>query len=395
MAEKPNTKQEDLLREAFERFPYGIMVVDGRRRVLLTNPALRELLGDVADADGRPTRECCELLGCGTPGGPLERGCLTDLALRAGEPLPEIRVDLPPTAPVAAVWITAAPLGEENLVVFEIRRGDPKDRRRRTVPHWMGDPELRVYALGRTRVESREGPLEGDWLEHRPGKLLKFLLCERHRLVHVDEIADALWPNPGPATRNNVRHFIHVLRERLEPTREKRAPSLFVVARQGGYTIDDNRVMVDADEFERFVDEGLAALAEGEEGVAAERLEQAVDLYKGDFLADEPYADWAFAERDRLRERAVEALQSLAEIKQARGDLDGASANVQRLADMDPFDTDVQRQLIKLSLLRGRRSEAVRRYAALQARMAREFGERPDFDLAELSRELSRSPQSS
>ena len=43
-----------------------------------------------------------------------------------------------------------------------------------------GAPEVhRVFAMGTLRIESPRGPLTGDWLEQRPGQLLRFLVCER------------------------------------------------------------------------------------------------------------------------------------------------------------------------------------------------------------------------
>ena len=90
---------------------------------------------------------------------------------------------------------------------------------------------------------------------------------------------------------------------------------------------------------------------------ARARLARAVDLYRGDFLAEEPYADWARSERDRLRALAAEALRTLGAFEREAGDLDAAAAYLERLADLEPFDTDVHRQLIALCLERRRHSE--------------------------------------
>jgi DNA-binding SARP family transcriptional activator len=183
-----------------------------------------------------------------------------------------------------------------------------------------------------------------------------------------------------------VRYFVHALRNRLEPERKPKTASAFVESRRGGYRLDPERVWIDATEFEQLVSSGLAALLAGERDAALRRLERATDLYRGDFLADEPYADWALAERDRLRELAGRALSALVELRLADGDLDLAMRQARRLAEMEPYDSDVQRQYIELCLDRGRRTEAIRRYELFRRRLAREFGDEPDFRLEDLRR---------
>jgi DNA-binding SARP family transcriptional activator len=51
---------------------------------------------------------------------------------------------------------------------------------------------------------------------------------------------------------------------------------------------------------------------------------------------------------------------------------------------MEPYDLDVHRRLLTLCLQRGRRTDAVRRYASLRRRMLSVFGEDLDFTLADL-----------
>jgi DNA-binding SARP family transcriptional activator len=369
--------------EVFEAFPYGILVVDRAGNVLAANRAALAILGGLEDEHGRP-RHSCDLLGCGR--GPLESICLTETAASHGRALPEIRLDLPTgDDPAGAAWVTASPLGSDgSRIVIELRPGEAGDRRRRTVPHWTAGAQLRIYTLGATRVECGEGSIGGRWLEQRPGQLLKYLLAERHRVVRAEEIAETIWPGAGLKILGNVRHFVHALRTRLEPDRPRRVPSSFILNVQGGYALDRRHVYIDADDFEDHVRTGLDLLAGGREALARERLETAMALYGGDFLSDEPYADWAMAQRDALRRLAADALRALVALGRRAGDLDGASAHLERLGDMEPFDIDVHREIITLCLVRGRRSEALRRYAALRVRILRTFGEDIDFALSDL-----------
>jgi DNA-binding SARP family transcriptional activator len=299
------------------------------------------------------------------------------------EALPEIRIDAMPGSSVSALWVTAAALGEADQVLLHLRPGDARDRRRRSEPHWLDGPQLRISAFGRTWVDSREGPLGGQWLQQRPGLLLKYLVVERNRVVHAEEIAEALWPGAGRQSVNNVRHFMHALRQKLEPERPRGAESSFVVTVQGGYALDRRRVRIDADEFEQAARDGMAAVRQGEHDVALERLEHALALYRGDLAEDEPYAEWAYEERDRLHGMACRALRELSRIRLDRDDLAGAAAALGRLAELEPYDADAHRSLLAVWIAQGRRTEATRRYAAYKARMAREFGEEPGFELSE------------
>jgi DNA-binding SARP family transcriptional activator len=377
--------------QVFDGFPYGILVVDRHGAVVASNPAAAEILGDGAGLDGRPTRSC-DILGCHRPG-PLEDVCLTEMAAEQGRALPEIRLDLPTGSNAPAAWVTAAPLNSDSgHVVIELRPGDPRDRRRRTQPHWTMGAQLRIFTFGGTRVESSEGPIGGRWLEQRPGQLLKYLLAERHRVVRREEIAETIWPGADRRILGSVRHFVHALRARLEPERPNRQPSSFILNVQGGYAIDRRHVYVDADDFEDQVRAGLDHLAAGRVMLARERLERALALYTGDFLADEPYADWAMVQRDALRRLAADALRALASIARRAGDLDDAAGHLERLGDLEPFDIDLHREIIGLCLERGRRSEALRRFAALRVRILRTFGEDIGFSLSDLREQPASAP---
>ena len=366
----------------YEQLPYGLVVVDEQGNVLSANPAAIEM--GWRSVEGEPPTVCHEMFACQAPGGPCQQGCLVQRAAQLGTPLPEIRIDTRTGHTVTAVWVTAAPLGLESGVLLHLRPGDARDRRRRSEPHWITGPELTIKALGRIRVDSREGPLGGNWLQQRPGQILKYLICERDRVVQAEEIAESLWPFSGRAALSSVRHFIHALRDKLEPDRSPRSPSRFVVTVRGGYAINRRHVRIDADTFAEAARGGLDAADRSENELAAELLELAMSLYRGDLLEDEPYAEWAMAERDRLRGLATSSVRELGRLALVRGERDAAINHLDRLAEFEPFDSDVHRELLRVLLAAGRRSEALRRYSTFRARLAREFNADPGFTLADL-----------
>ena len=383
-APRPNA---NLALEVLNSYPYGIVVVRRDGRVIAHNPAAAQLLGALADRLENPDdRTLSDILGWGSEGGVLDGLSLIERALEERAVLPEVRVDLPAGARVPAAWVTLAPLaGTGDCVIAELRPGRANDRRRRTEPHWARGPRISIGALGHTTVASAEGPIGGQWLENRAGQVLKLLVAERHRVVSADEIVETLWQEARARNVPGVRYYIHELRKRLEPQRAGRGDSSFIGRVHGGYVLLRESVAIDADEFERLVETGVAAAAAGDEQRACSELERGLSLYAGDFLADEPYAEWAMPERDRLRSVAADGLRTLADLRLAREDLEGAAGDLERLAELEPYDAEVHKRLIALALRRGRRTEAVRRYTALRRRMIATFGEDLDFTLADLA----------
>jgi DNA-binding SARP family transcriptional activator len=260
------------------------------------------------------------------------------------------------------------------------------DRRRRIAPDSAPEGALRIYTLGRTRLEVGDTPIAGEWLAHRPGALLKYLVTERSRPVPVEELLETFWADGARAGATNVRQAIHTLRDRLDPRREKRAQTQFVVARTGGggYELDVERVWIDANEFERAARDGLDALHRRDLDEADLLLLEAGALYRGDFLSDEPYADWALNERERLRDMAAHVLRALATLRLERDDAEAAIEPLQRLAELEPFDDRCQRELLEQLLRLGRHADAQRRYQAVRRRFRRAFGADPEWTLNEL-----------
>jgi DNA-binding SARP family transcriptional activator len=373
-----------LAAEFVDHHPSAIVIQDAEGRIVAANRAAVRLLGDAVPLRvGTPLG--CAILGCHAPGTRLEGICVHELARRQEGPLPPLRIDLPPGAQfdVASATIQALPL-RDGLVVTELRREiGHLARERPGSPSWSAEPQLRLFVLGRTCVMNGDEVLEGRWINNRSGQILKLLIAERHRSVFCDEIISLLWPpNSSPDTRG-VRYFVHELRDQLEPGGALQPPSSFVLATRGGYALDRRHVWIDADAFEALVTEGCA-VAGRDDDAARDLIREGVELYGGDFLADEPYAEWVLHERNRLRDLVASGLRTLAEIETRHDDLPAATATLVRLSELEPFDIDVHRELFSLLLRRGRRSETLRRYETLRRRMLSTFDEHLDFSLSQL-----------
>jgi DNA-binding SARP family transcriptional activator len=369
---------EEGLAALFERVPHGLAVFRRGGAMVASNGAFTEMAHLAPGTDVA----CCSVLCDRRSVDSAPRGCIVDALLASDIPIHAVRVELP--AEGGAAWLSGARLGgDEEMAVVEVRRAAPATIAAPVAP-------IRLRVLGRTRVETAAGPVSGGWIDERPGQLLKYLVAARGRIVSVEDIAEAIWPTAEFATVGTVRHLVHVLRGRLEPDRRGRTgtgASLIASSRRG-YALDQDRVVVDADEFATASERALTAFSAGDEACEGP-LEDALALYDGDFLGDELYADWAHAEREQLRGLAERLLWALSDLAVARGDLGAATTHSERLTALEPFDSDLQRQLILLLLRDGRRGRALRQYQAFALRLQRAFGERPEFGLDELVRDAA------
>ena len=349
---------------AFEALAEAALVFDADGQLLAVNGAGRVMFG----ARAVPGMRCCTVLGC------AQAGCVSARAL-AGEPS-QHQIQL---ADGASAWASTAATAAGQVLVSLHRLAGPAGLSREELP-----PRLIVRALGRTSIETGGEAATEEWLGHRPGQLLKYLVCERGRVVPLEELIEVFWPNAGRAGAASVRQAIHTLRDRLEPERPRGKASGYVVARAGGYELEPGRVVIDADDFEARARAGLDALQRGTPDRAADALAAAARAYGGDFLADEPYAEWALAERERLRDLAAQVLRALAGICRSAGDEDATVEHLQRLVELEPLDLEAQRELLGTMVRLERHSEALRRYEMLRRRYKRTFGSDPAFTLADL-----------
>jgi DNA-binding SARP family transcriptional activator len=229
-------------------------------------------------------------------------------------------------------------------------------------------PIARIQVLGQFDLSLggvRVPPLESA----RAESLLAFLVLHRQVAASRQYLAFLLWPDSAEAqARTNLRHLLHTLRTRL-PDADR---YLEVTSRTVGWRADAP-CWLDVAAFEDLLD-GDAGDREVE--VA---LRDAVALYTGDLL-EGCYDDWLLGERERLRQRQLDALEKLATVCEARGDLDDAIGHAERLLRGDPLREHTYRQLMRCHAARGDRASAVRIYHVCCSTLERELGVRPSAE---------------
>jgi DNA-binding SARP family transcriptional activator len=233
---------------------------------------------------------------------------------------------------------------------------------------------IHIYLLGRFDVTRGEQMLRAsDWPRRKAAALLQHLAFRRRLLK--DEAIDALWPDADPASgANNLYRTLHALRQTLDNALGPSAAEAAFEFENGVLSLADS-VWVDAAEFEKQVQSTASPAA---------NLESALDLYKGELLPDELYADWTQAPRENLRRLYRQASLTLAAHHREARNYARAIALLTPLLIHDRADETAHRELMRTYALAGRRHDALRQYQACADALAAELDVPPEPETAAL-----------
>ncbi|MGI5211700.1 AfsR/SARP family transcriptional regulator [Plantactinospora sp. CA-290183] len=217
--------------------------------------------------------------------------------------------------------------------------------------------------------------------------VLAVLLVRADRLVPVDRLVAALWPDRPPASyASNLQTYVSRLRERL--------PGVAIEHRGDGYLLradpDDLDVLV----FRRELATGRAALAAGEPGAAAEGFRRALRQWRDRPLADlsvpllEPDTTQWELERLGAREECAEA--ELA----AGGDVHAVLVDLHRLVAEQPLRERAYGLLMTALSRAGRRADALATYQGARETLVAELGVEPGPELRRVHRAVLRGEES-
>lgn len=212
-------------------------------------------------------------------------------------------------------------------------------------------------------------------------RLLACLVLDRGRVVSVDTISDALWPegaaDGAPGDRTSSVHS-HVFRLR------RRVPGLRIDQQPPGYRLDTADIVVDADEFEA-VAANAVARRHDDPARALHDLDRAIATWRGRPYDELDGSDDARIEADRLEEllrRAhEERLAALLDLGRAADVVADAEALVAR----DPLRERPCELLMTALVATGRRADALRAFDQLRRRLADELGIDPSGHLRALN----------
>lgn len=241
--------------------------------------------------------------------------------------------------------------------------------------------EFRLLGPLEVRVDGRALSLSGT----QQRALLAMLLLHANEPVSPDRLVEELWGEHAPRTAPaSLRVAVGKLRSLLGEEHRARLETI-----PGGYRLRVEPEELDAAQFESLVAEArtrrpLDALA---------LLDEALALWRGPPLADQPYSTFAQNEVRRLSELELAAREDRVEAELALGRHAEVVPELQSLVAEHPLRERLRAQLMLALYRSGRQAEALGVYRQGRRALKAELGLEPGQELRRLEQEiLNQSP---
>jgi DNA-binding SARP family transcriptional activator/pimeloyl-ACP methyl ester carboxylesterase len=243
--------------------------------------------------------------------------------------------------------------------------------------------EFRVLGPLELTAEGRPVGLAGA----RTRAVLAMLLVHANQVVSSDRLIEELWPGlPADKAAGSLQVRLSELRKALRSAGEAGR----LATRPPGYLLRVAPGEMDALRFGQLAAEGGAALEAGDAATAAQRLDQALGLWRGAALAGFEAVPSARAEAGRLEELRLAALESRAEALVACGRHRDLIAELEVLTAAHPLRERFWYQRMLALYRAGRQADALRAYRELRDILIAELAIEPGPELRELQARILR-----
>src|SRR5437762_184799 len=237
--------------------------------------------------------------------------------------------------------------------------------------------EFRILGPLEAAVDGRLLPLAGA----SQRALLAVLLLHANEVVSSDLLIDELWGEEPPAsgpTALQVR--VSQLRKALGPASER------LETTTPGYVLHVGPDELDLDRFTRLVDDA----ADAEPAVAAERLRDALALWRGPPLADLAYESFAQPAIGRIEELRLVALERRIDADLALGRHAELVGELEELVEQHPLRERLRGKLMLALYRSGRQADALEVYRATRRALVDGLGIEPNPALQTLQQAILR-----
>ena len=257
--------------------------------------------------------------------------------------------------------------------------------------HDAGDPlpDLYFTCFGHFGVKRSEQPIV--LCHSRNGQaILRYLVAQTGYRATVDRLMDALWAQDAPEkARRKLQVAASAARRSLNGGCHCGPGEGYILCRDGFYELNQS-VTIHTD-----VDEFLSLWQAGRQAIGAESMalyERACNLCSGPFLVEDTYADWSSTRREQLKQIYFSMCRALAGYYLEVRHYEDAVKWTGAILREDRCDEAAHRQLIRIYVAQGCRSEALQQFYRCERILSQELGVQPMPETMDLLQVILNSP---
>jgi DNA-binding SARP family transcriptional activator len=248
---------------------------------------------------------------------------------------------------------------------------------------------LSIHLLGTLQVSLDGEPITGFRAETAQA-LLAYLAMHAGVPCHRASLAGLLWSDYGESSAlTDLRQALRRLRRAIGDG--DASPPFLQTTRTTIALNPESDYWLDVDAFTAALDavQGHAHRPVETCAVCAQRLGEAVELYRGEFLAgfsldSALFEEWVVVERERLHGQALEALGHLAAYHEAQGTYEEAVRYARRALALELWREEAHRALMRVLALSGQRSAALAQYDVCRHILEEDLGVEPGEETTRL-----------
>ena len=267
---------------------------------------------------------------------------------------------------------------------------------------------LSIALLGQFQVTLAGQPVN-TFANDKARSLLAYLAVESERAHSRSSLAALLWPEYSDASaRTNLRQALHQLRDAIGDTLAVPGAAVTPFLLTSRQAIQFNRAApfhLDVATFQTLLQVGTEHQhrpdTHGDQGGALanclacrQRLQQAAELYTGDFLHgfavtdSPPFEEWRRITQERLHLQMVSLLSQLANAYEALGNPELTRHYATRQLSLEPWREEAHLQLMRALALSGQRTAALVQYQTCRQVLATELGIEPNAATTQLYEQI-------
>src|SRR5690606_15785418 len=196
-----------------------------------------------------------------------------------------------------------------------------------------------------------------------------------------DRLVDIVYGDAPPRQPHNA---VQVLVSRLRRSLAAAGDGLTIETTDAGYAlVASDEVTTDLERFDAMVARARSRL-DDDPGAAVVDLRGALDLVRGEPLAGLPAEGWARAERSRVTEAQLAAVEARIDAELAIGGHAAVVPELEQLTREHPLREHLWAQLVLVLYRCGRQADALRAYQDARRHLVEELGIEPGAELREL-----------